>query len=205
MPVYAIPLSESAKYVYVARDGRDVAWSFHHYLSQYTDETRDLIHRTFDETLAGKPMKFEIPDTPREFYHKWLDFDGAGFGPFFDNIKTWWEVRDEPNVLMVHFNDLKENFEAELRRIAQFLGVDPNGLDIPRICYQCSFKYMKENAERFPPFNGRILKDGARAFFNKGVNGRWTDVLEEDEVRKYEDMVSQSLTDECAAWLKGVK
>lgn len=37
---------------------------------------------------------------------------------------------------------------------------------------------------------------------NKGTNGRWRDVLSEEQVAKYDEVVREKLTPECAAWLE---
>ena len=45
---------------------------------------------------------------------------------FFDFAKSWWDVRDEPNVLLLHFNELKnESRMRTIERIADFLELHP--------------------------------------------------------------------------------
>jgi aryl sulfotransferase len=38
-------------------------------------------------------------------------------------------------------------------------------------------------------------------FINKGVNGRWADVLTAEDVREYEERAVWELGPECAWWL----
>jgi aryl sulfotransferase len=42
---------------------------------------------------------------------------------------------------------------------------------------------------------------GARVFINKGVNGRWTELLPEEDRRHYEERALAELGPECAEWL----
>ena len=42
----------------------------------------------------------------------------------FDHIATFWAHRDEPNVLFVHYNDMKADLEGAMRRVAGFLGIE---------------------------------------------------------------------------------
>ena len=39
------------------------------------------------------------------------------------HIQSWWNYRHLPNILFVHYNDLKENLTGEIRRIADFLAI----------------------------------------------------------------------------------
>ncbi|MCB0172944.1 MAG: sulfotransferase domain-containing protein, partial [Anaerolineae bacterium] len=47
-----------------------------------------------------------------------------------------------------------------------------------------------------------ILKGGANTFFFKGMNGRWRDILSDDELAMYEATKSQVLSLACARWLE---
>jgi aryl sulfotransferase len=46
------------------------------------------------------------------------------------------------------------------------------------------------------------FKGGANTFINKGTNGRWKDVLSDDEIQMYRDAMKRTLPDDCAAWLE---
>ena len=48
---------------------------------------------------------------------------------------------------------------------------------------------------------GAIFEGGATTFINKGVNGRWRDVLSGDEIAAYEAKALAELGPECAHWL----
>ena len=46
-----------------------------------------------------------------------------------------------------------------------------------------------------------IFENGADSFFHKGTNGRWRDMLTEEDSRRYEEMCYERLGEECANWL----
>ena len=48
-----------------------------------------------------------------------------------------------------------------------------------------------------------MFADGPRRFFNKGVNGRWRDVLSGEDLALYEAKVREKLSPGLAAWLEG--
>lgn len=52
-----------------------------------------------------------------------MEHDGHPFWPFWENVRSWWAARHLPNVLFVHFANLKRDMPREMRRIAEFLDV----------------------------------------------------------------------------------
>ena len=39
-------------------------------------------------------------------------------------VKQWWPMRDEPNVLLLHYSDVKRDLAGAVSRIASWLGVE---------------------------------------------------------------------------------
>mgnify|MGYP007026263039 FL=1 len=60
---------------------------------------------------------------------------------------------------------------------------------------------MKAHAENVAPLGGAIFEGGAQTFINKGVNGRWKDVLTADDIAAYEARAVAELGLDCARWL----
>jgi len=42
---------------------------------------------------------------------------------FFGHIQSWWQYRNEPNVFLLHYANLKTNPRHEISRIAEFLNI----------------------------------------------------------------------------------
>ena len=201
LPAYALPIDPKVKYLYVARDGRDVAWSFHHHLSNVFDDFNQAQWKLYDpeaKIMSAYPV---IPESPHRFYLEWMRDDGFPHGSFFENIKSWWAIRRLPNVLLVHYNNIKEGLSGEIAKIARFLDIDPGALRMDDILRHCSFQYMKEHATTYAPIGGKPFKGGPSSFFYKGTNRRWTDTLSAEEVEHYEKTAEGRLGQECAHWL----
>ena len=198
LPVDALVFSPKAKYLYVARDGRDVVWSlYNHHAS-----ANDLWYQALNETPGLVGPRIERPDPDiRRYFQTLLANDGAPFWSFWENISSWSAIRDLPTVKLVHFAALKADLEGEMREIARFLEVDIPEADWPRILEHCSFDWMKANAEKVTPLGGAIFEGGAEKFINKGVNGRWKDVLTAADVEAYERRALAELGPDCANWL----
>ena len=198
LPVDALVFSPKAKYVYIARDGRDVVWSMYNHHSR----ANNIWYNKLNDTpgRVGPPIA-PPPASIRQYFHDWLEQDGHPFWPFWDSIKSWWNIRALPNVLLVHFAALKADMPAEIRRIAAFLDIPVREDRWPAILEHCSFDYMKRHAGQVAPVGGIFWDDGPETFIHKGANGRWRDVLTPEESRKYEDLARERLGPECAHWL----
>lgn len=198
LPVDAFVFNDKAKHIYIGRDGRDVIWSMHNHHRSFTPEAYEMLN---GPGLVGPRIEPPVED-PRTYFLEWLDDKGFPIWSFWENIKTWWNIRHLDNVLLVHFNDLKLDMEGEIRRIAHFLEINPTSENWPRILEHCSFDYMKTHADDVAPLGGAIFNGGGKTFINKGVNQRWRDQLTAEDCARYEKRALDELGDECAEWLK---
>jgi len=198
LPSDAIQLCPFARYIYVGRDGRDALWSWHNHHRHLTPHALRLLNDT--PGRVGPPLG-PATDDLRQFFHDWLDRDGFPVWPFWSNVSSWWAVRERPNVLLVHFNNLKRDLEGEMRRIARFLGISVEESLWPRMLWHCSFEYMKQHGAQFSAMLKRGFVNGADDFFYRGNNGRWRETLTADDVHKYHRCAAAELSVECAHWL----
>jgi aryl sulfotransferase len=198
LPVDALVFSPKARYVYIGRDGRDVVWSMYNHHANANDAWYQALNET--PGRVGPPIG-KPPASIRQYFIDWLAQDGHPFWPFWENVRSWWAVRSLPNVLMLHFEDLKRDMPAEIRRIAAFLDIPIDEDRFPAIVEHCSFDYMKRNAARSAPLGGAFWDGGAATFINKGTNGRWRETLTAGDVARYEERAHAELGEECARWL----
>ena len=136
LPVDALVFSPKAKYIYIGRDGRDVVWSMYNHHANANAFWYEALNDT--PGLVGDPIA-PPPASVVEYFRDWLARDGHPFWPFWENVRSWWAIRDLPNVLLVHFEELKDDMPGEIRRIAAFLeiadrrgdvGDDPRALQL---------------------------------------------------------------------------
>ena len=202
LPADALPIDPEARYIYVARDGRNVGLSFYNYLSHFTAETRTEINEIYTKK-TGIQSELVLPETDHEFFDLWLNNDGYNCGSFFDNVRTWWELKDLPNVLLLHYDQLAQDLRNKITVIAKFLGIPPETLDRETIENNCSFDSMKHRAEKLIPHgvSGNILDD-PKAFFHKGPARNYREVLTPEQIKSYETIAEEKLGKECARWLE---
>jgi aryl sulfotransferase len=198
LPVNALEFSPKAKYIYVARDGRDVVMSLHNHHASALPMWYGALNDT--PGRVGPPIAPPSADRAA-YFQEWLDKDGFPFWPFWENVRTWWAVRNLPNVLLVHFADLKADLPGMIRKIAAFLEVTIDEAKFPVIVEHCTFAWMKKNATASVPMGGAFWEGGAETFIYKGENARWTSVLSAEQSAQYKDRAVAELGEECAAWL----
>jgi aryl sulfotransferase len=198
LPLDALVFSPRAKYLYIGRDGRDVAFSFYHHHRAANALWYELLNDT--PGRVGPPIDPPDPDA-RRYFRTWLERDGFPIWSIWENVASWWAARGLPNVKLVHFNALKADLAGEMRKIARFLDIEVSGERWGAIVEHCSFDYMKAHADRVAPLGGAIFDGGAETFINKGVNGRWKDTLTADDSAAYEAIALERLGSDCARWL----
>lgn len=198
LPVDALKFSHKAKYLYIGRDARDVVWSMYNHHASANDLWYDTLNKT-----PGRigPEIGQPAECAAAYFDNWLDNDGAPFWPFWENVRSWWAIRDLPNVKLVHFADLKRDLPGQVADIADFLDIEISDETMKTILHHCSFDYMKANAAATVPLGGAFWDGGAQAFIHKGTNGRWRDELDADVSRRYLEQARDELGADCARWL----
>ncbi|HEV2560556.1 MAG TPA: sulfotransferase domain-containing protein [Rhizomicrobium sp.] len=197
LPVDALVFSPRAKYLYVGRDGRDIAWSlYNHHVN-----ANDVYYGTMNGPgLVGPPIERTDLDVVA-YFRRWLARDGFPFWSLWENARSWWEIRDLPNVKLIHFANMKKDLAGEIRGIAEFLEIPIDESRFPTIVEHCSFDYMKSHAAASASVGGALWEGGAETFINKGTNGRWRDLLTAEDIAAYEARAHDELGADCAHWL----
>lgn len=199
LPVDALVFSPQAKYLYIARDGRDVVWSLYNHHANATADWYAALNDT--PGRVGPPIG-KPPESIAEYFRTWLAQDGYPFWSYWENVRSWWEIRHLPNVMLLHYANLKADMPTQIREIAAFLDVPIDEAQWPQILEHCSFNYMKQHAEKSVPLGGIFWEGGAQTFVYKGTNNRWKDVLSAEDIAQYTTTAMHNLGEDCAHWLE---
>jgi aryl sulfotransferase len=198
LPVDALVYSPLARYIYIGRDGRDVLWSLYNHHANGNEAMYNALNN--EPGRVGPPLEPPTEDI-RQYFRDWLERDGFPYWSFWENVRSWWEIRSLPNILLVHFETLKRDMPAGMRRIAEFLSIEIDESKWDLMVEHCTFDWMKANGEKSVPMGGKMWKGGTKTFINRGTNGRWKDTLTARDSAEYEARAIQELGLECAHWL----
>jgi hypothetical protein len=189
-PLDGIPLDSRATYIVTARHPLDMAVSLYHHSGN--------IDRARVRKLTGQPESAE-PPRPRKPLHDWL----LGWIASDDDPREWpdslpglvwhlsdaWSRRGEPNVLLVHYDNLSADLEGQMRRLAGQLGMTVPEEAWSALVQAATFENMRGNADTLVPTSG-IFKNNT-AFFLRGTSGAGREILSDEELAAYYARVAQ--------------
>jgi len=201
LPADVLPMSDKARYLFIGRDGRDVAISLYNFHKSHTP----LAYRIMRKAAGDAVRPLEPPSTDfGEYFDEWLERDGFPWWPFWSLIRSWWELRGRTNVCLLHYGDLSNDLESAIRRIAGFLEISVRDSNWEAIVELCRLRQMRENSDAmFSRYSTGVLNEGMKTFFRKGMVGEWREALTSERSAAYEARAVGELGSECSLWLAG--
>lgn len=197
-PLDGIPIDPVATYIVLARHPLDAAVSAYH---QGHNLDRERIRE-----LTGNAQPTTTSLSDREWLLAWIDADPDprerldSLPGFALHLTDAWARRNEPNVILVHYQDLTDDLSGEMRRIAERLGVEVPASVWPALVGAARFDAMQTRAETLAPDPADILVDHAE-FFRRGESGSGRALLTDAELAQYEDRVARLMPADLVEWL----
>ncbi|XP_018021631.1 luciferin sulfotransferase isoform X2 [Hyalella azteca] len=159
-------LLRTSKVVYVTRDPRDVAVSFYHH-------HKIILSHGFSGTID-------------EFIDDFIE-DKVLYSPFWSHVREAWEKRDEPNLLIITYEELKSDLPAVILRIASFLDVSVSDAQLETLTKHLHIDSMRCNPAINPDHDPIVKIDPHEGgFVRKGAVGGWRSSLSETSQAKLE-------------------
>ncbi len=169
-PADAVPFDDECRYITVNRDLRDVlmSWANHRTTMQrFAIEALNDMSAADDVTPLDPAWNGDLDELFDELMTE--------FAPR-EHVQSWWNLCDEPNVLHVHFDDLRADLDGEIRRIADFLEVVvPDDL-WPQVVDRCSLESMREA--------GRSIERCRRSLLTSSHGSSAVRVLRANDLRR---------------------
>jgi hypothetical protein len=199
-PLDGLPFDSRATYIVVGRHPLDMAVSLYHH--------SDNLDRAQIRALTGQPTPAQLPEERppvREWLLSWIDRD-AWPRDELDSLPgvMWhfcdaWDRRHDPNVVLVHYDDLATDLDGEMRRLANRLGIVVDEDRWPSLVAAARFGHMRRRADLLSP-DPRVLKD-AGAFFRRGTSGSAAELLSADELAHYHARAAELASTDLLTWL----
>jgi hypothetical protein len=203
-PLDGLPLDGRVTYVVVARHPLDAAVSLYH---QGANLDRGRI-RALTGQAAQTPAPAPPPPRPPlpDWLAAWIEADADprrdldSLPGVLAHLGDAWTRRGEPNVVLVHYDDLVADRAGEMRRLADRLRTDVPAAAWPALVDAAGFDRMRAGADRLAPDPGGILLDRA-AFFLRGRPGAAREVLDAATLARYDARASELAPPDLLAWL----
>lgn len=184
-PLDGIPLHPQVTYIVVGRHPLDLFVSLRHQID------------AIDPGWAGGA------EPVHDSLLRWIGESGAQAYPESLPLVLWhlsdaWARRGEPNVLLVHYNDLCADLEGQMRGIAHRLGIAVPEPAWPVLTRAATFERMRHSAGRLVP-----ARRDAERFFRRGSPGAAREILTDAEIARYHARAAGLAQPELLEWLHG--
>ena len=179
-PYESVP--KGGKLIYCGRDQKDSLYSYY----------------TFLDSMLLLKGRVSLP-VFAEFFTKTTPWTANNLR----DLLVWWEHRHDKDVLLLFYDDLKEDHVGGVRRIAKFIGVDCDEETIARVVHTTTHAEMVKHHSKFdnhnvirmvgkmhgddPPseLTGRVRKDGGRSGdgqklsleVQQSIDQEWHDII----------------------------
>ena len=118
----------------------------------------------------------------------------VAWGSYWDYTKDVWKRRDNPNVLVVFYEDMKKDLSGCIRKVAKFLEKDVTEEQFNSLENHLSFESMKDNKavnlEHLREFGFNDIEGGR--FMRKGEVGDWKSYFDDDMNRIIDEAVKKN-------------
>lgn len=210
-PFDGLPFDERVTYICVGRDPRDVALSWdNHFLNVDMATFIELRGKAVGNDdlaeLMPPPERMIPPDDETERFWMWVDDPQpatetvAGLRATLEHLDSFFVKRDLPNVVMLHYGDLKDDLEGQMRALAARLNISvPEGL-WAELVPAATFDSMKSRAAEVAPNATESIWVDQSRFFNKGTSGQWAHILDDDGTKRYAARVAEIASPELSEW-----
>jgi sulfotransferase len=180
-----LPKGDSVQYIYVYRNGRDVAISFFHHLSNQVSD--------------GVAV-----DDVKQFLTDWSK-GTLPFGSWIQHLRCWMTKIDDlviSNILLVRYEDLKNDLLSSIARISKFLNHSVTDTRLEELTALLSFECMKGSKSLYEPVSVQ-WKEGFE-FLRKGAVGDSKEYFGADEELLISSMLSREFPDGIPDWFSSL-
>lgn len=199
-PLDGLPFHEDVTYVCVGRDPRDAMLSFENAVAN--------IHPDAVPPGGPDPQPVPPPDQLDRFW-LWADSDLLDDPTSFcvtlanlvNHVRTFWDRRDEPQIALFHYADLKADLPGSLRRLVDVLSIEISDERIGELAAAATFDRMRGRADELAPGVDAKLWRSNENFFRSGTSGQWRRLLDSAALDRYHRRVAELAPPDVVEWL----
>ncbi|EEC10931.1 sulfotransferase, putative [Ixodes scapularis] len=182
LPFNLVPKSSEAKYIYMCRNPKDTCVSYFYHTRRFS-------------CYDFQNGKFEV------FFDVFMNGD-TDYGDYFDHVLSWYEHRNDANVLFINYEEMKHDPKTSVLKIAEFLSEEhyllllQNENILENVLHSSGIQFMKEEAkELFENLYEKPLDESTPPFIRKGIVGDWRGYLNDEMNARMEQKMFEKLSD----------
>lgn len=206
-PLDGLPLNPSVTFIAVIRHPLDVALSDRDHMANMLRERAAEMREAVAGRYEPPAHKQEAPEDLADFLRWFIDNheQPTGSGPYgledyCQQVGTYWDARDEPNVHLFHYSDLWNDLDPEMRRVAAALDVEIDEARWPAFAECATLKSMRARATESAPDAHLGLWQSAEGFFRSGGTRDWAALLTQQEIDHFDERLRE-LAGDAYGWI----
>lgn len=121
-------MPKGARYIVALRDPKDALVSFYRFMEGWF---------------------FEPGSIPMDEFARWRISTSSETDGYWHHLNTWWAERDNPDVLLMSYEQMNAEPEASIRKVAAFCGILLDDALLALTLERSSLAYMLEHKDRF--------------------------------------------------------
>jgi hypothetical protein len=200
-PLDGLPLDARATFIVVGRHPLDMAVSLYH-------QGNNLDRVRISELTGRPPSRDHATARPplQDWLVAWIDHDADprqeldSLPGVLWHLSDAWARRHEPNIVLVHFDDLCADLDGSMRNIATRLDLSVPDDRWTTLVDAAGFEQMRARAEVLAPDVGGVMKDRTR-FFRRGSSGAGREELSVADLAHYEAHTKAMVPADLWMWL----
>jgi hypothetical protein len=119
------------------------------------------------------------------------------YSPYWNHVLPFWQMRHNPNVLFLQYEEMKSGLGAVIRRVSQFLQKILTDEQIEVLIHHLDFESLKNNpAVNYTPEHERLGKLRPESkIIRKGTVGDHKTIMSPDMQKKFDEWTVSSIQD----------
>jgi hypothetical protein len=175
-----VPTNDQARYIVVIRDPKEIIVSGYYFADAVLDPLG--VDYTLDEWLTHA-----------------LGSNPFLFGDWAVHTASWWEVRNEPNIWLLTYKDLKNDPAGIIQKAAEFMSVDLTLAQMEQTKEKSSFEWMKAHETRFsPPMLPKLFNKKRPLMMRSGKSGNSGELLSREQQAAVDEHFYARLKELCS-------
>ncbi|KAM4040976.1 amine sulfotransferase-like isoform 2-T2 [Anomaloglossus baeobatrachus] len=178
LPYYLMPKDlrfKTGKVVYVCRNPKDALVSYYHFFKMNPNIKCTVTWEAFlDLFIKGKVL----------------------CGSWFDHVRGWYTHKEDFNILIVKYEEMKKDLRFNVQKICKFLDITLNDKATDIVVERATFKNMKDDPLANYTFLPNDMYDKSKGvFLRKGIVGDWKNLMTVAQNEMFDKVYKEKMGD----------